>query len=438
MSSVFYRGACWRRLSEACSRSGAGKLDDIEARINNRVLGLTRPAVAETEETFAETDDERAREARQRITDGTILLFDRERILCQSPEGLTNPIPFSKGQRDGRFKLAFVDTPVKTEAEAEKDPWFTYKHPEFKGILVPRYDHVSATMRAHVVAKLGEAIKAKADAIVFPEFGLPPVDLSDIFPNPRDFDPFDLEHQKEVDKRFEQSADAMLKEACQSIGHDPSTPPFIFYGSMHCQRSRYNIGVVSPGSPFEQSYVLAAERGNPITSEVKTKPPKDTPRTGPLVHKKRFPARRAGEAARVPGGLGFRLYPSRIGLIAVIICSDVIDLNQFYYIVSHNQKADPMTHYDRIGLVIVPAYNHSELLLTTCRDLSALAQTTVFVGNAIGQLPTPNKLHTFSMPPSAIFQGGSKQSELEAVGIVETRSRLGVHYYDFDPAPPLR
>jgi hypothetical protein len=370
--------------------------------------------------------------ARQRTIDGTVLLFDRERILRQSSRGPEKPNQFSKRQWAEGFKLAFVESKVKTEAEAGRAPWFTYRVPGLKGILVPRDSNVRDTMRDHVVKNLSRALEEEADAIVFPEFALPPVDLSAVFPDIRDFNPFDPAHQAKVDREFEGSATSIRDEACAAANRKTSQVPFIFYGSMHCQRSRYNIGVVSPGRPFEQKYVLAAERGNPITSETSVIP-EQVLRTGPVVHKKRFPARRVGEAARVPGGLGFRLYPSKIGCIAVLICSDAIDLNQFWYVVRHNQQADAINSADRIGLVVVPSYTHSDLLHTNCKDLSALAQTTVFVGNATGKLKTQNVLYEHSMPSSEIFQSGRDEGELSRSEIVQTTTKQGVRYYEFKP-----
>lgn len=413
------------------SASGGEALSGIQERISERISGRTRPADAED----APPDSDMAF---QRLVDGTVLLFDRERIRRQSAAGFQKPNQFSKKQWAETFKLAFVDSSMRIEGEAELpgDPWFTYRHPGMEGILVPVDDNVRITMREHVVDKLSKALCQDVNAIVFPELAFPPVDLSDQFPTPADFDPFNPAHQAEVDRRFEESAASILDEASENAGRDIDDAPFVFYGSIHCQRSRYNIGVVSPGHPFEQGYVLATEREHPITNEIKVKP-ETVSRSGPLVHRKRFPARRVGEATRVPGGLGFRLYPSKIGLIAVMICSDAIDRNQFLYVVRHNSQADAMTSPDRIALVIIPSYTHSELLHTTCKDLSELAQTTVFVGNATGKREL-SRLYSTPMPPSRIFQCGKEAKDLSPAGILKTRTTLGVRYYEFQPASPRR
>lgn len=107
------------------------------------------------------------------------------------------------------------------------------------------------------------------------------------------------------------------------------------------------------------------------------------------------------------------------------------------YVVRHNLNADSARNFDRIGLVIVPAYTRSEMLHTTCRDLSELAQTTVFVGNAEGRLRTESDLHTRELPPPMIFQSGKDERELSKLKRLKMTKADGVYNYQFKPALPL-
>lgn len=363
------------------------------------------------------------------MVESTALLFDKEMVLQPAQRALSAP------PGGDEFKLAFIDCTIHTEAEVEEDPWFTYRKDGFNGILVPCDEAVQARMREHAVEKLSRALTENVDAIVFPEFALPPIDIENLGPDEEVFNPFDAQQQHMVDIQFEAAAAGILHDACEreSANRSPEDVPFIFYGSMHCQQSRYNIGVVSPGKPYERQYVLVSERENPISTKRKTVE-KSAPRSGPLVHKKRFPARRIGERARVPASPQFRMYPSKIGMIAVLICSDAIDQNQFWYIVRHNARAKPTKNFARIGLVIVPSYTHSDLLHTTCKDLSALANTTVFVGNASGTVARMNPDFTDRMPQSQLFQCGKNEDELLEAGQVTLRRERGIRHYSFAPA----
>ena len=73
--------------------------------------------------------------------------------------------------------------------------------------MVPLDEDVQKEMFRHAVDNLQEALNEGADAVVFPEFALPPVDVSDKFPDIRDFNPFDSDDQAVVDEKFEEIRD---------------------------------------------------------------------------------------------------------------------------------------------------------------------------------------------------------------------------------------
>lgn len=377
-------------------------------------------------------------DAVNRLVDGTLLLFDKERIYRMSGSERDDRSQFSHDQRAERYTLAFVETEIGVEDEAGNKQNFTYKEPGLEGILVAKTPDVEPNMREHLVEKLAIALKAepRADAVMYPEFALPPVKIRSLAANWNGTSRTDSEIERIIDRQLEDSARTMLAEACSMAECAADAVPFIFYGSTHCKETRYNVGVVSPGAPFEQDFNLVCERGNPFTQvELLTESRRHS---GPIVHKKRFPARRAGEEARVPDDMGFRLYPSKIGFIAVMICSDAIDINQVFYIVRHNENADRARNFDRIALVIIPAYTRSDLLHSSAKDLSELAHTTVFVGNAVGKLPTKNDLRKTKFPAPEIYQCGKDEHEIGPRGIVDKRSSYGITYYTFSPALPFR
>lgn len=407
-------------------------MSGIEGSIRKRLGARLKPVFRDSHEGDGPTS---SADVMDRLLEGTTLLFDKERIVRKRKGRLDNSGAYTSRQRSSAFTIAFVDTEIGVEDEVSSPKRFTFNAPGYAGILVPLNDVVTTEMRGHLIRQLALSLKIGADAVVFPEFALPPIDVSDLCSEKENYSSLDAVVQNSIDARFESMASGILSEARDISSCELGKTPFIFYGSMHCRGSRYNVGVVSPGSPFENGYTLVSERGNPITDKVGVVS-QELERSGPLVHKKRFPARRAGEKASVPSDLGFRLYPSKIGLIAVLICSDAIDLNQVLYIVRHNQDADFSRNFERIGLVVVPAYTRSEFLHTACRDLSDLAKTTVFVGNATGQLPTANRLHTTKLPAPKLFQSGKDEDQLLKTGRLRIILDSGVRFYRFNAALP--
>lgn len=155
--------------------------------------------------------------------------------------------------------------------------------------------------------------------------------------------------------------------------------PFLFLGSYHCPITLYNVGMIMPrgareGSMQMQVTARRLRRDKEPHLQKSTKPV-----NVPITHRKRFPAKRSSEQTRVPPDNEFRVFATPVGRIAILICSDVVDMNQFLFIVRYN---DSMAKVGRIDFVLVPSYNTSSSLVEMCRQLSEIAATTVLVVNA--------------------------------------------------------
>jgi hypothetical protein len=126
--------------------------------------------------------------------------------------------------------------------------------------------------------------------------------------------------------------------------------------------------------------------------------------TPPILLRKRFPARRVGEEARVPAGQVFNVFEREFGRIAVLICSDIIDVNQFLTIMQINRTKGL---HQTIDYVIVPSFNKSRALSNICRHLSAVSSNTVIVVNANHYLA--------EFPDTELYCCGFDSSELETL-----------------------
>lgn len=156
--------------------------------------------------------------------------------------------------------------------------------------------------------------------------------------------------------------------------------PFVFLGSFHCPLTLYNVGVIYPLGDLqtEARVRIRSEKLEGKSAGIsKRRFHERVPM--PLLYRKRFPARRAGESLRVPPSEEFHIYDLPIGRIAVLICSDVVDLNQSLTIARRN---GPSEKYEPIDFVLVPSFNESAKFASMCQELSYLARTTVVVVNA--------------------------------------------------------
>jgi hypothetical protein len=217
------------------------------------------------------------------------------------------------------------------------------------------------------------AIDAEADVICFGEFAYPPPPVD---PSGSTIEAM----QRCIDRRkdFETRVIDMIEEAREN---NKSYQPFVFLGSYHCLLTMYGIGIVYPWGT-NRTEVMAStsdDIGND-EQDVKSKVEK---LNAPVLYRKRFPARRVGESTRVPATMNVDVYETSFGRVAIMLCSDVLDLNQFMAIRRHNANSQR----GPIDFVLVPSYNRSTKLASMCRELSYAARCAVVLVNANPKRP---------------------------------------------------
>ena len=231
-------------------------------------------------------------------------------------------------------------------------------------LLAPNPNMRSADWTAMRLNELREAVKGQPDVICFSELAYPPPEA------PRNGQPTPDYISSYGKHRAKYERDAL------EILEEESLEAFTFLGSYHCLQSLYNVGVIFPLG-YQAAVFDVATTQEPLVGEevididIKSISP-------PINYIKRFPARRAGEETRVPAGNLFEIYETKIGRVAILICSDIVDLNQFLFIARRNLTSNR----EPIDIVLVPSFNTSERLRSMCRELSYLANTVVVNVNA--------------------------------------------------------
>jgi len=151
--------------------------------------------------------------------------------------------------------------------------------------------------------------------------------------------------------------------------------PFICCGSYHSSQEHYNKAVILPlGQNLDEvpaDLIYQKIGGQKIIKKHKLQIPS--------FHRKMFPARRMGENVRVPGGNQFLTYRTMGLTIAVMICSDIVDLNQTLNL---GRLGSLRKERSGIDIIVLPSYNAGKPFLTFCQELSFIASTTVVYVNA--------------------------------------------------------
>jgi predicted amidohydrolase len=247
------------------------------------------------------------------------------------------------------------------------------------------------------ISEISKALSYRPDIICLPEFAFPP-------PVSRRNEDGYLERQNYGRGffKFEERLVEEIRQLNQESGI--RNDPFIVAGSYHCPDDYYNIAVIFPQGEMSQinAKISCVDYGASGTREKSER--SQLIRT-PLLHRKRFPARKAGEICRVPSEMKFYTYNFRGSKISVLICSDIVDLNQFMHLVTINMAKNSL---DPIDVILVPAYNLSEIHKSMCRELSFMAATTVVFVNANGEMPEV-------FPSSDLFCCGYDLTSLEKV-----------------------
>jgi len=259
-------------------------------------------------------------------------------------------------------------------------------HPDNYRVLGPTSRFNAEEWTNRIDKLLCDAYALNPDVVVLPEFAFPQlIELQGVYGES------DVEQAKRLGSVLKTKfKDTMnLKNADQVFG---------VLGTFHCRRALLNQAVVAPSGCDPVKYekqIIEHTMSDAIAGYTIDEV------TAPLLIAKRFPARRAGEQTRVPPTMECRIFEEAFGNIAVLVCSDVLDLNQFNSIVLHNRTAGP----EAISLVTVPAYNRSPELNDACRELSYLAGCCVLVVNSEGRHFNRDGVRR-ALPDSKFFIGG--------------------------------
>lgn len=225
--------------------------------------------------------------------------------------------------------------------------------------------------------ELRAALRHDPHIICFPEFAYPPAprSLGGGWTLP--------EIDTSVRRKLEFDARAL---ALLSRYQNKSSRPFVFLGSYHCLMTLYNVGVVYPWGDLPDGEVVRTSGPKPGSdaelSEAAEGEPRATVST-PIIYRKRFPARKLGEQARVPDGQEFNVFERKFAKIGLLICSDTLDLNQFLQLVRES-----VDFYEGFEIILIPSYSPKGrgTFETMCEELSYLTGTAVVTTCAANSL----------------------------------------------------
>lgn len=269
----------------------------------------------------------------------------------------------------GTIRIACISSPIVVGGAQNANPELDLRLQSFRDqtkLFRPVRGQGGDAWAAERLKELDAALEGDPHVICFGELAYPPPEL----PEGGGWTTQDIEEAVRRRQNFEAQVKRRLAKARR--------PPFVFLGSYHCLMTLYNIGVMYPwGSSTKEVpvdiLVEHLEHSDPEyqMSNVPVKPP--------ILYQKRFPARRAGEATRIPHGQAIDVFNMPFGRIGVFICSDVLDLNQFLAITNRNRAAN---RHNPLDFILIPSLNTSPKLASMCRELSFIATTTVIMVNA--------------------------------------------------------
>ena len=331
--------------------------------------------------------------------------------------------PKSAGEKPKQsIELAMVSSTIFIGDEAD------LKRENFedtRSILLPTENFDRAEWTENRKKELKCALQSNPDIICFPEFAYPPpaesrtyetstaassISRNDNVPN-RYFDRSSYGRNRHC---YEREITDLL-ESC-------TNQPFLFLGSYHCAFDFYNVGVTFPlGNDLK---VFQAELnsgtldtdGNAQTQHASFAPP--------VLYRKRYPARRVQEYARIPSNFEFHTFDIEGVNIALMICSDVVDLNQMFNLASINAGREGVK---RIDIILVPSFNRSAKLVSMCRELSFLTGAIVVYNNANDAMNYDSENAEAEEYKSQVFACGFTDEELGSLG--ETAEQM-ISCYD--------
>ncbi|GAB4182419.1 MAG: hypothetical protein Tsb002_03700 [Wenzhouxiangellaceae bacterium] len=330
--------------------------------------------------------------------------FSLDRVTCIINEGgIKTTEAIAKD-----IKISIVSAFIKGPRNLSKIPGKKPTHSQLEVDLLEGEDksrmiirptkHFSFTKwKRRRMMELKKAISNAPDIICFPEFSFPPlIGETDFVGYTNKVSYINLMAE------FEREMIYVIKDSFQQ--GVPVNRPFIFMGSYHCPIDYYNLGVIYPlGDKIDTHNVFYRKQSM-------GKEPEDIPASTkfPIFHRKRFPASRANERFRVPPEVSFCTYLVNGLRIGVLICADLVDLNQFLNMVRLNSSR---TERIPLDFILIPSYNSNEVLKSMSRELSFLCSTTVIYSNANPYYP--------EFPCSEIYCCGYNTAEMKEIGFVD-------------------
>lgn len=160
---------------------------------------------------------------------------------------------------------------------------------------------------------------------------------------------------------------ASLESAVRDVLRETTRPIFLVAGTLHTpsahgteQPHNANVAMLYGGDPSIPGYSVALDNEQPVK------------------HFKRSPSIAIGERIYSPVDAQIPLYRTPFCNFGLLVCSDAFDTQILFSFLRQNKRMAA-----RSQVILVPAYNTSELFYDSCRYLSYLANATVVVLNTI-------------------------------------------------------
>lgn len=311
------------------------------------------------------------------------------------------------------IRIACVSSPI-TIRTAESVPGeYDLRHVPYRDdcwLVQADNDKIPELLEGERLSELNAALSTDPHVICFGEFAFPPVarqehpgwNIEGIRTSVARHGAYEAailerlkKHKRDNEERLEDDASLDLPT------------PFVHLGSYHCLMTLYNVGVSYPwgsDTSLQDCKItredFTTEDGAKISFEKIA---------APILQRKRYPARKIQEHTRIPATRNFDIYAMPFGKVAMLICSDVIDVNQFLSVVRYNRTS---RNQPPIDFILVPSFNYSKMLPQMCRELSFLANATVVLVNANPKDPK-NPPANADIPATDVFCCGRSFDELE-------------------------
>lgn len=337
----------------------------------------------------------------------TGLSMDKIEYPLERKKLLEEPSDGDSDRRSSNLRMSLISSRI--PIDETKKSWLSKRaFEDSRSILMANENYDHSKWCGHRRTELSLALDFKPDVICFPEFAYPPPasgrtyhesgETTSSIANDDEIknDYIDRSTYGRNRYKFEEEIKADLKGKSQ---------PFVFLGSYHCPFDFYNMGVIFPLGSDDEKFTTK-KRMSTIDDDGEVREyTKFRSIAPPVLYRKRFPARRRMEYTRIPSNFEFHTFNIDDVCIAVMICSDAVDLNQFFNLARINIVENVK---EKIDIVLIPSFNQSPKLVSMCRELSFLTRTVVAFVNA--------NEYSSHFPNSEVFVGGFTPTDLSSMG----------------------